>query len=204
MKVLIFIDGPNVNHQQQEMRISIKWDSYRDFLAGGREIVEVRYYTTPPLNVGTEGFHTYLRGLGFEVITCKQGEDVDNLILEDLHRLYPTTDVVVLAGGDGVYIDALTEAVNAGKEAEVVCISTMMAGGFSGIAKTIDPITHKDEIIDQSKTRRRQLEVAERASETTPGAEHIGQLMALGTRVSIETRPREIIIRVVLPPNWSG
>lgn len=199
-KVLIFIDAPNFNGMQNDMGIAVNHAAFRDILTGDRERVAIRYYAQQPAVLGTRNFLKYLQGIGYEVVTAQTGEDVDDLIVGDIRRMYSQADVIVLVGGDAIYAEPLTEVAEAGKRVEVICTTTSLAGDFSKIAETIDPYTFKGEITDEMKTRQRRLqrEIAN-GTVATPGAQQIGQLMALGSKVIVETRPQEIIIRIRLP-----
>ena len=205
-KVLIFVDGPNWNHQQEEMEISCKFDKLREVLSGDRELLGVRYYTTPAPTPAAKGFQEYLRKLGYLVITCEQGQDVDDLLAKDLKELKglgyaDEPDTIVIVSGDNRFAEILGPIVEKGKTAEVVSLSTTLSADYAGIADHVDPLDFKDKITDLAKTMKRQKQAAVIAADKMPGAEFIGTLMALGNKVTIEARASELIIRITLPPN---
>lgn len=214
-KVLIFIDGPAAYGMQQELEIAFNYERVRELLLGdGRELVEARYYQKMPLSDKALNFQKYLERVGFTVInTDKPREDVDLLLANDISIYSGNAGVIILMGGDGpAYYEPLAQVAKDGKTIEIFCPTTMLNADFRQITNAIlDPSDYEEQIIDRSKTKRdkERRALAPRPFQSpangslqpgsVPTPQTIGVLMALGTSVSVETLPGEILIRVKIP-----
>jgi len=201
-RVLVFIDGPNLDGQQAEMEAILDFRKFHAFLVGkDSEVVGVRYYTKTTEYEPKVRFLGFLGHIGYEVIYVENG-DVDATIVNDIFKLSPSADAIVLVSGDRIYFEPLKNTANSGKGVRVVATAATTAHEYqeNDSIEFVD-ITPLQDLVDHSKTKSRREEAKRRAEsgeEVSPGAILIGWLMALGLPVTIETREDvgEIIVRI--------
>ena len=196
--LVVFIDGPNFNGVQQLLEVSIDFKKLYKFLVGDAKSVVVRYHTQKPTSSGAEGFLKFLSSNGYQVVVTPEG-DVDQTLLSDVQEFAPKASKVVLVGGDSDYIKPFADASTSGTAVTVYGTSDTVAADYHGISEVVYFDDFIDQIIDIGKTRRRE-QIRREDTSLLPGATEIGSLLALGQRISVETRPdaNEIIIRIKL------
>lgn len=156
--VLILVDVPNFNALQDAMQTSVDFTKLREALTGGRSLKEARLYMKGPITSAQQGFVDFVRNIaGWKVKVEESSKDIDDMINEDLKRIWPEdTNVVVLVSGDRDFVEALRGAKQEGKRIEVAGISETMSAELKGLAdEFIDLRLIRDQISDPFRTAQR-------------------------------------------------
>lgn len=202
-KVLVFIDGPNLNAMQSSIGFQVDHAKVRDFLIGDMESVGVRYYATKYTSDKAPGFLTRLKSFGYEVlITDKDNTDVDQDVVEDIQKMFDKADVVVLVSGDHIFYEPLKSVKDAKKKIKVFCAKEMLSEPLRELAdQVIDPADHKEELIDMKRTTRFETKQSTREKAAKIPIEIItpvASLFALGKKVTVSQTSNEIVIRITI------
>ncbi len=141
---MVFMDGSNIFWgrkyycTQNNTNLKIDYKKLLDYVVGARTLVRAIYYTSQPVPLtssGQQGFYTYLRGIGIQVISkeLKVRSDgaggqksvekgVDVALATDLLGMAweNAYDNAVLISGDADYVGAVSKVMSKGKNVEVV------------------------------------------------------------------------------------
>ncbi len=197
-KVAIIFDAEQMIHAQRKTETSIDQPNLKDFLLNNRDLGPVRYHCNAKtgLTPQLEGFLLYLGRNGFEVIKETEEDDVDSAIDKDIKTFNEDDSIstIILASGDGDHIEAIKNAKENGKTIEIFSLADMLHGELRKLAdRVINPIEHRDELIDERKTADQYPEIDADAD----SVQLVGQLMVDNEiSVVIRTTNKEIIIKV--------
>ncbi|KPV64376.1 MAG: NYN domain protein [Candidatus Bathyarchaeota archaeon BA2] len=164
---MIFIDGSNLFHACEELKVRIDYGKLRDFLTNAkpnRRLIRAHFYGSTPKvkRPEQEAFHTRLRYMGWEVkiyplrefgVEARSKEkEVDISLVTDLllygHKdLY---DVAILVTGDKDYKPAIKAVKEMGKWIEIAAFEHTIAEELK-LEVGIDNYICLDKLIDHIK-----------------------------------------------------
>ena len=202
--LLVFVDGPALNAMQNRMGFQIDHQALKDVLTAIYDVVEFRYYARGYIEKKAGSFIAALASFGYTVEYSKDEEDVDPMIVADIHKMFNKAKVIMLVGGDHIFAEPLQEAKDNGKKIVVVCPTriVMLAEAVKAVAdEIIDPADMKDKVIDHVRTDKfADSSSPSNGRRNVPAKPDpinlVAQFSAIGIPIKIETYDDEIIIRI--------
>ena len=152
-KVSIFVDVQNIYYTtKQQFNSNFDYNKFWKLVTYQREIVVAYAYTTDRGDAKQIHFQNILRAIGFKVklkpfINRSDGSskgDWDVGITIDIMEYASTSDIIVLASGDGDF-DILIRRIRAlyNNQAEIYGVSNLTANSLKNIASSFYPISHE-------------------------------------------------------------
>ena len=151
-KVSIFVDVQNIYYTtKQQFNSKFDYNKFWKLVTYQREIVVAYAYTTDRGDAKQIHFQNILRTIGFEVklkpfINRSDGSskgDWDVGITIDIMEYASTSDIIVLASGDGdfdILIRRIRELYN--NQTEIYGVSNLTANSLKNIASNFYPISY--------------------------------------------------------------
>lgn len=142
-KVVIFIDGSNIfrSLRQYFPDVKIDYEMFKDFLAGGRNLINTYYFGSRPVppKDGQEKFFRKLGTIGISTNivnlktypdgrTKEKGVDMSLAIEALVQGFNHNYDVAVIAAGDEDYLRLIDELKRLGKKVEVASFAKSLSG----------------------------------------------------------------------------
>ena len=151
-KVSIFVDVQNIYYTtKQQFNSNFDYNKFWKLVTHHREVVGAFAYTTDKGDAKQIQFQNILRAIGFEVklkpfINRSDGSskgDWDVGITIDIMEYASTSDIIVLASGDGdfgILIRRIKELYN--NQTEIYGVSNLTANSLKNIASNFYPISY--------------------------------------------------------------
>lgn len=154
-RVAVLIDGPNFYMMAQYLGIQIDYFRFVYTITLGRKAVIKNVYCQPSESLKRKNFYRNLnKKYHLDVFECDEGDDVDEILADDLRRIAQRegVDTIILVSGDGGYFDALNYAHHeCGKKIEIVSIGEMLGRKYFGNGfEIIDLKNLKQFVVEES------------------------------------------------------
>ena len=135
-RVAVLIDGPNFHMMAQRLGVRIDYAKFVNAITLGKRAVIRKVYCQPSSSSKRKMFYRSLKTkYNLEIIECNEGDDVDQILNNDLRLIAIRDDIdtIVLASGDTDYLEAVNFAHNeCGKKIKIVSLDEMMGKRYLG------------------------------------------------------------------------
>jgi uncharacterized LabA/DUF88 family protein len=142
-RVAIFIDGPNLFHAAQQLRIELDYTKLLHALTAGSHLLRAFFYTgVERYSEKQQGFLLWMSRNGYRLVTKdiiqfpdgSKKANVDVEIAVDMLKLVGSYDTAVLVSGDGDLAYAVNAVSYQGVRVEVVGLRCMTSDNLINIA----------------------------------------------------------------------
>lgn len=112
-RVVILVDAANLMISLQEKRVIIDMYALKRILKGNRKLVAAYYYHSEPVPNYLKRFLTYLRKIGYTLISGG-GSNVDPVMINHIPLIAAegNVDTIIMVSGDGDFLETLETAVD--------------------------------------------------------------------------------------------